>query len=67
MFKSRPGDRQSCQHFHGFPLALGEDVGMILETDHDRFLPHPFQCIIHCRPLIKRYRALIRFTGGIIK
>jgi hypothetical protein len=40
----------STELFRGFPQSPSKMMGQYLKLGHDRFLPHPFQFIIHISP-----------------
>jgi hypothetical protein len=50
-FKSRPGDRiSSLIFFRSFPQFLQANAGRVPKIGHGRFLPNPFEFIIHLSP-----------------
>ena len=46
-YESCPWHQLARQIFVGFALSLQVNVALVLQTGRDRFLPHPFQIIMH--------------------
>jgi hypothetical protein len=52
-FESQLGHRLFWLEVCGSPQSLLADPKITPTLCHDRFLPHPFQLIIHCHPIIR--------------
>jgi len=52
--------------FLGILQSLPQVLTQYLKTDHGRFLPHPFQFVIHNRPIILTFRNLRNWKGDVI-
>jgi hypothetical protein len=65
-FKSRPGDQLFWLRFLVVFLSPSRQMpGYYLKLGHDRFLPHPFQFIVHYHPLIRR--CVVWDTESVVK
>jgi hypothetical protein len=65
-FKSRPGGRLPwLRVFMVFLSPSRQMLGQYLKLGHDRFLPHPFQFIVHYLPLIRR--CIVWDTESVVK